>query len=439
MPDTAVAVGWKSRWTFIMAATGSAVGLGNIWKFPYITGEYGGGAFILVYLACILLVGVPVMMAETLIGRRARTDPIDAMSRLAADAGISRGWTLVGALGVLSGLTILMFYNVVGGWALDYMAGSATSSFVATDASTAEAAFANLTADTRLQLMWHSLFTLLAGAVVAGGVVRGIGATVDVLLPLLFVLLLMLLGYSWAEGDFAAGLAFLFNVDFGKITGEAVLVALGHAFFTLSLAMGAIMAYGAYMPQRAAISSTVLTVAALDTVVALLAGLVIFPLVFANGLPAGAGPGLMFVTLPLAFGNMPAGALFGTLFFALVTIAALSSAISLLEPAVAWLEKKGVKRLWGTIALSLVCWLGGVGSIHSAELFDFFDKVTARFTLPMGGLLIAIFVGWKIRRNPVRKDLSEMGEGLFNTWYVVLRFISPAGIILVFLHSLGLI
>jgi len=360
------------------------------------------------------------------------------MSRLAADAGISRGWTLVGALGVLSGITILMFYNVVGGWALDYMAESATSSFIGADAGAVKAAFAHLTGDTRLQLLWHSVFTLLAGAIVAGGVVRGIGASVDVMLPLLFLLLLLLLGYSWAEGDFAAGARFLFSADFSKISGEAVLVALGHAFFTLSLAMGAIMAYGAYMPQRAAISSTVITVAALDTLVALMAGLVIFPLVFANNLPAGAGPGLMFVTLPLAFGNMPAGALFGTLFFALVAIAALSSAISLLEPAVAWLEKRG-SRLWGTIGLSLLCWVGGIGSIYSAELFDFFDKITARFTLPLGGLLIAIFVGWKIRRNPVRKDLSELGEGLFNTWYVVLRFIAPAGIVAVFLHSLGVI
>jgi NSS family neurotransmitter:Na+ symporter len=258
-------------------------------------------------------------------------------------------------------------------------------------------------------------------------------------MPLLFLLLLVLLGYSWAKGDFAAGLDFMFRFDLSKLTPEAILTALGHAFFTLSLGMGAIMAYGAYMPGEASIAKTTLVIALLDTAIALVAGMVIFPLVFANGLEPAQGPGLMFKTLPVAFSSMPGGMIVATVFFVLVGIAALSSSISLIEPGVAWLERQGIWRVWSALALSLIGWAGGVAAIFLPGVFDGLDYATANIMLPLGGLLIAIFVGWIMRRNTVRKQLKDTSELMFNIWYVVTRFIAPAGVIAIFMHQLGLL
>lgn len=432
-------VGWKSRWTFILAATGSAVGLGNIWKFPYITGEYGGGAFVLVYLGCILLVGIPVMMAEVTIGRFGRTDPIHSTIRAAQDAKTTTAWSFVGAMGVLAGLMILMFYSVVAGWALDYVWNSANGSFSGLKPDAIEASFEQLAGDTTRQLIWHSIFVAITGAVVAAGVTRGIGTVVEILMPLLFILLLVLLGYSWARGDFAAAAQFMFSIDFSKLTPEGFLTALGHAFFTLSLGMGAIMAYGAYMPGKASVAKTSIIIAMLDTLIALIAGMAIFPLVFANNLEPGQGTGLMFKTLPVAFSSMPGGAVFGTIFFVLVGIAALSSSISLIEPGVAWLERQGIWRVWSTLALALIGWAGGVACIFIPGVFETLDYATTNIMLPLGGLLIAVFVGWIMRRNTVRKQLKDTGELMFNIWYVLTRFIAPAGVIAIFAHQLGLL
>ena len=432
-------VGWKSRWTFILAVTGSAVGLGNIWKFPYITGENGGGAFVLAYLACILLVGVPVMIAEISIGRFGRTDPIHSTVRAALDAKTTTKWSFIGFMGVLAGLMILMFYSVVAGWSLDYVWQSASGAYAGLTPEAIESNFDALTNDTTRQLIWHTLFIAITGSVVAVGVTRGIGTMVEILMPLLFVLLLVLLGYSWAKGDFAAGLDFMFSFDLSKLTPEAILTALGHAFFTLSLGMGAIMAYGAYMPGSSSIAKTTLIIALLDTVIALVAGMVIFPLVFANGLEPAQGAGLMFKTLPIAFSVMPGGMIFGTVFFVLVGIAALSSSISLIEPGVAWLERQGIWRVWSALALSLIGWAGGVAAIFLPGVFAGLDYATANIMLPLGGLLIAIFVGWIMRRNTVRKQLKDTSELMFNIWYVITRFIAPAGIIAIFMHQLGVL
>lgn len=430
-------VGWKRRWTFVLAATGSAVGLGNIWKFPYIAGEYGGGAFVMVYLACILLVGVPVMMAEILIGKRGRTDPIHSVIRAAQDAKTSSKWSIVGILGVAAGLMILMFYSVVAGWSLDYVYQSIAGSYGGLNPQEIKSNFEVLVGDFNRQMIWHSLFVVLTVGVVAIGVTKGIGTTVEILMPMLVVLLLVLLGYSWAEGDFRQAAEFMFTFDLSKLSREGFLVALGHSFFTLSLGMGAIMAYGAYMPEEASVAKSTLTIAFLDTIIALIAGMVIFPLVFANGMQPGEGPGLMFQTLPIIFSIMPAGMIFGALFFILVAIAALSSSISLIEPGVAWLERQGVKRAWSAVILGLVAWLGGVGSIYSSDVFNFFDFTTANIMLPLGGLLIAIFVGWIMRRNSVRKVHADLGEGMFNTWYICIRFIAPLGVATVLVYSLA--
>ncbi|MBT6579640.1 MAG: sodium-dependent transporter, partial [Cellvibrionales bacterium] len=265
---------------------------------------------------------------------------------------------------------------------------------------------------------------------------RGIGNAVNILMPILFLLLLMLLWYAYQNGEFMRGLTFMFSADFSKLTGQSLLTAMGHAFFTLSLGMGTIMVYGSYMPENQSIPGASVTVAFLDTLIALIAGMAIFPLVFASGLEPGSGPGLLFETLPIAFSDMWGGAFFGTGFFILVSIAALSSSISLIEPGIAWLEKLGITRIAATVGLALLCWLGGVASIFSSEVFDTLDFITANIMLPLGGLLIAIFVGWRLGYTRVRKEVTGVNNGLFNVWFVVLRFITPIGVIVVFYESI---
>lgn len=451
---------WASRWVFILAATGSAVGLGNIWKFPYITGEYGGGAFVLLYLLVILLVGIPVMMAEVLIGRRGGLSPIHSMAKLARQTEVSARWRWLGYLGALSGFLILTFYSVVAGWALYYVFAMSAELSAATPALV-ESVFSGLLASPLLLLLCHSLFMALVALVVMFGVNRGLERAVRILMPALFVMLLLLFGYALQSGGVAEAAAFMFSVDFSKLTGEGVLVAMGHSFFTLSLGLGAIMAYGAYMPREVtdarsgqkktvSIAATVLTIAFLDTLVALVAGMSIFPIVFANGLEPGAGPGLLFQTLPLAFAQMPGGVWFGTLFFILVLCAAWTSAISLLEPLVAWQVERGQPRKRVTLLLAGLAWLIGIGSVlsfnHWADvtlfgrtIFDNLDFLTTNILLPLGGLLIAVFAGWVMKDSHVRKELAMQRFALYLGWRVAVRIIAPLAILLVFAEGVGLL
>jgi NSS family neurotransmitter:Na+ symporter len=439
---------WANRWIFILAATGSAVGLGNIWKFPYITGENGGGAFVLVYLFCILLVGIPIMMGEILVGRRARQSPINAVRETAAEAGISQNWSLIGWLGVLAGYIIFSFYSVVAGWVLHYIAGMGTGQFVDISSDLAGQRFTDLLASPDQMLMWHTLFVLMVVGVVAGGVNKGLERATKIMMPALFVLLLVLLGYSVNTGSFAEGWDFLFSFNPDALTWDAVLVALGHAFFTLSLGMGAIMAYGSYMGKKDSIGVTVLTIGVLDTLVALVAGLAIFPVVFANQMDPGAGPGLMFITLPVAFGQMPGGQVFGFLFFMLVGVAAWTSAISLLEPATAWVvERFGLRRLPAALLLGFVIWLMGIASLlsfnHWAEIkmlgmsiFDFLDFITANIMLPLSGLMIAIYSGWALNKHITRDELSLSSEAAYSAWSLVIRFVAPIAVMIIFVVNL---
>lgn len=457
---------WSSRAVFIMATVGSAVGLGNIWKFPYITGEYGGGAFVLVYLMCIALIGMPIMMAEILLGRRGRASPISTMRRLTIEEGTSPAWTVVGYSGVVAGFLILSFYSVIAGWALAYVIRGISGQLGGVDADGAATLFGDLLASPWQLLFWHSLFMLMTILVVAKGVRNGLERAVTVLMPLLFVLLLVMVVYAYVEGDFARGWNFLFDVNFRKVfelctgspgdlqcrfTGEPVLVAMGHAFFTLSLGMGAIMAYGAYVPAHASITGATITIAVADTLVALLAGLAIFPLVFANGLEPSAGPGLIFQTLPIAFGNMPGGQWFGTAFFALLVFAAWSSSISIAEPAVAWLvDTRNWQRGHAAAAVGLLAWLLGIGSalsfnlwsgpeyqLFGKTLFDLKDFLASNIMLPLGGLLIALFVAYGAGRRMALEELAISRQHLFEVWWFVIRFVAPVGIAIVFLNSIG--
>ena len=439
---------WASRWIFILAATGSAVGLGNIWKFPYITGENGGGAFVLVYLVCILLVGVPIMMGEALIGRRGRCNPINSMKETARESGLSLRWQAIGWMAVLSGFLIFSFYSVVAGWVLNYIVGMVRGDYVDIGRDQAGAQFDLLLADPRLMLVWHSVFVVLVMLVVVGGVNKGLERATRVMMPSLFALLALLLGYSFTTGHFTEGLDFLFHFAPEDLTWDAVLVALGHSFFTLSLGMGAILAYGSYMPKNASIGGTVMTIAFLDTVVALVAGMAIFPIVFANELDPGAGPGLMFITLPVAFGQMPGGQLFGFLFFLLVGVAAWTSAISLMEPAAAWLvERLKIERLPACLILGAAGWAMGVASLGSFNFmsdfkllgmttFDFLDFVTANIMLPLGGLFLAIYLGWFMKSSAIADELAMRKAFHFKLWYGALRFVAPVAVAIIFALNL---
>ncbi len=458
---------WSNRLMFVLAATGSAVGLGNIWKFPYIAGENGGGAFVLVYLICIAIIGIPIMMAEILIGRRGRQSPINTMSTLAKVEGANRYWVLLGWGGVLAGFFILSYYSVIAGWAMAYIFRVAGGMFSGADADTVKTIFSDLVGAPERLLAWHTIFMVLSIGVVARGVRHGLEKAVRVLMPALLVLLIIMVGYAYATTAeaFTEGVRFLFTPDFSKLfyqcemigeledcafSAEPLLVAMGHAFFTLSLGMGAIMVYGSYMPQSNSIASSAIAIAVLDTLVALLAGMAIFPLVFANGLASGAGPGLIFETLPIAFGAMPGGALFGALFFVLLLFAALTSAISLVEPAVAWLvENRGFSRLRAAIMVGVLVWLLGLGTVFSFNLwselklfdmtfFGLLDYLAANIMLPLGGLLIAIFAGRVMHRSSTMDELA-IGDGIrYAVWHNVIRYVTPVAVVLVFLHAIGL-
>jgi len=436
---------WASRWTFIMAATGSAVGLGNMWKFPYVAGSNGGGAFVLIYLGCILLIGVPVMMAEVLIGRNGRQSPINSMNEVVSQSGASPRWRSVGWLGVLAGLLILSFYAVIAGWALDYILLMSSGDLQGIDGTAASAAFENLLSDPMRLIGWQTLFLLLCVGVVIGGVKKGLGMAVETLMPLLFLMLLMLLGFAFFKGNFDAAMQFLFSFDLAALSWRGVLEAMGQAFFTLSIGMGAIMAYGAYMPQDANIGKTILIVAFFDSAVAIISGLIIFSIVFATpGIEASAGPGLMFISLPVAFGSMPGGLLIGAVFFVLVSIAAWSSAISLLEPCVAWLmEAKAITRAKANIVIAVITWLLGLGSVLSFNLwseykfvgftyFDFLDFLTANIMLPIAGLLITLFVGYLIKREIVDVEMQGTSDRVMKLWQFTIRYVAPLAIGLVF-------
>ena len=445
---------WSSRLIFILAATGSAVGLGNIWKFPYITGENGGGTFVLVYLLCIALIGVPIMMAEIMLGRRGRQSPINTMKLLAKDENRNKHWVWLGWMGMIAGFLILSYYSVIAGWAMSYVFRTASGMFIGATAEGVNSIFGDLVADPERLLAWHTIFIVMTMIVVARGVKNGLETAVRYLMPSLFVLLLMVVAYAMTTGHFMEGVRFLFTP--GEITQEGILIAMGHAFFTLSLGMGAIMVYGSYLPRDTSIAQATMFIAAADTAVALLAGLAIFPIVFANGLEPGAGPGLIFKTLPIAFGQMEAGTLVGTAFFILLSFAAWTSAISLIEPAVAWLvENKNVNRLYASVWVGIATWLMGLGTVFSFNIwsdktwsipylfedysfFDTLDYLTSNIMLPMGGLFIAIFAGWLMRENSSREELNT-DDWVYKIWRILLRYVTPVAVIIVFLKAVKVI
>jgi neurotransmitter:Na+ symporter, NSS family len=441
---------WSTRLAFILAATGSAVGLGNIWRFPYTAGEYGGGAFVLVYLLCVAAIGVPIMMAEIMLGRRGRRSPINTMRELARQEGKHPAWQLLGWMGIVTGFLILSFYSVIAGWTMAYAVRSAGGVFVDIDAAGADAVFGALVGDAERLLAWHTIFMTLTVLVVARGVASGLEKAVRFLMPALFLLLVLMVVYSFSTGAFAEAVDYMFMPDFSKLSGEAVLSAMGQAFFSLSLGMGAIMVYGSYLHSDASIGANSVIIACMDSLVAILAGLAIFPIVFANGMQPEQGPGLVFKVLPLAFGQMPGGVLVSTLFFVLLVFAAWTSAISVLEPLVAWLvENLRFSRVRASVLAGVSVWLLGITCLLSLNewsgvtvfgkgFLDLFDFLTANILLPLGGLSIAVFSGWVLSRAASVDELA-MGEGMaYRLWLVLIRYVAPLAVALVFLNAIGL-
>ncbi len=439
---------WSSRMAFVLAATGSAVGLGNIWRFPYMTSDNGGSAFVLVYLACIALVGLPILMAEILIGRRGRMSPINSLVKVSADSGARRSWVGLGWLGILAGILILSFYSVVAGWTLSYSWSYLGQLFGGERITDPGATFGGLLGDAWALTGWHGLFMVMTLAVVALGVEKGLERAVKVLMPALFLLLLVLVGYGLTTGHFGTALGFLFKPDFSEIDGGVFLAAMGQAFFSLSLGMCTMMAYGAYLPRGISIPRIGVAVALADTGVALLAGMAIFPIVIAFGInPAGGGPGLIFTSLPLAFDSMPLGLLYGLLFFLLLSFAAWTSSISLMEPATAFLvERTRLSRRQAALGIGLLCWVLGLASVlgfnhwshvrlWGLEIMDFVAKVANDIMLPLGGLLIALFAGWAVRTSLLREELPELSDGLFTAWRWLLRVVSPALVVIVLVRA----
>jgi len=444
---------WSSSRLYFLAVTGSAVGLGNIWKFPYITGENGGGAFILVYLLSLVLIGLPLLIAETLIGRRGRQSPARSIRDLAYEAGGSGVWRVLGFVAMAAGLLILAYYSVIAGWILAYLARAVMGLFEGISTSSAETLYIQLVGDPERGLAWHTLFMLATILVVSQGVRTGLEEAAKILMPLLLLVLLILLGHAIAVGNIGAASRFIFQADFSALTTHGVLVAMGHAFFTLSLGVGAILVYGAYLPGEVSIARMSLSVVLADTVIAVLAGLVVFSTVLSTGLSIAEGPGLIFQALPVAFGQMAGGNGLFTLFLLLLILAALTSAVALLEPTVAWVvEKWEVTRLRATLIAGGSVWVLGclcllsfsslnfefefAGHLRRNGFFDVLEVLTASLMLPLGGLILSLFVGWILLRSTLEDELNSAGF-VFLIWYFTIRFITPAAIIAIFLKVIG--
>ncbi len=443
---------WSSGFTFLLAAVGSAVGLGNIWRFPYVVAENGGGAFVLIYLAIVLVFGIPLLMSELMIGRSTQKPPLTAVQQLAKGTRAQRLWDLLGWSYLLVPLGILTFYSVVAGWTIDYAIGMGLGSFNDLQDGDSARMFQELQDSPAKLIFWMTLSIGITVAIVARGLKSGLETTVKILMPALFAILIILVLYASITGDFARSLDFMFTPDFSKITPELVLMAAGQAFFSLSLGSGAIMVYGSYLTRDISIPKMAVGVAFADSFVALLAGFAIFPIVFAFGVDHAAGPGLVFVTLPIVFNDMGGiGQIFGLLFFLLLAFAAVTSTISLLEPMVAQFSEDGkFKRARAAIYTGAGIWFVGIFVALSSNILKdvyplgfiplFEDKniagliefFAANVFMLLNGLLVALFVGWSIKRSVT---LEEMGLGdsvIFKIWFMLVRFVVPLGVAFIF-------
>lgn len=435
---------WSSRFSFIMASVGFAVGLGNIWRFPYVAGENGGAAFVLVYLACAFGIGAPILIAEIMIGRRGQGSPPQSMVNVARESARSASWGWVGVMGLVAAYTIEIVYAVVVGWVLWYLFKAVTTGFVDVDSIAASAQF-NAVLDDNVGMVLSTLVGLaITGFIIYSGVKDGIERAVTFMMPLMFLLLLGLAGYNYFAGGFDEAVAWLFTPDFSKIGPTAVLAAVGQAFFSISAAMGGMMTYGSYLPRSISISQSVLIVVVADTLVALLAGMVIFPAVFHHGLDPAEGAGLIFHTLPVAFAQMPGGYVFSILFFLMLAVAGITSMVGLVESVNSWVSehygiprKKSAVVVVGSIAvLSVISALSynliseyTLGGNNFNEVLDYFST---KVLLPIGGLMIAVFAGWAMKKSASRDELTTLNAISYEVWHFLIRFVVPPALLVIF-------
>jgi NSS family neurotransmitter:Na+ symporter len=438
---------WSSRFTFVLAGIGAAVGLGNIWKFPYMTGQNGGGAFVLVYVMAVLFVALPILIAEIAIGRWGGQSPPNAMANVAAEQGLSRAWPAVGWLGMLAAYLIATYYSVITGWTVAYMVKNASGDFSGADAAHVSAQFDALMANPGQMAFWNGVIMVLTTLILIRGLKKGIEAAVKVMMPALFALLLAMVGYGIFAGDMGRALHFMFDFDFAAIDGRVVLRAVGQAFFSIGVAMGLMMGFGAYLPREISIARSALIISLTDTSVAIIAGLAVFPVVFVHGLDPGEGPGLVFVSLPIAFGSVTGGLIFGTLFFILLFFAAITSLIAVVEPMIAWWEERlGLQRKTAAFFVCLSIFCLGMATIFSFNrwsewrplasferyadfgYYQILDYVTANIMMPLGGLLLAVFVGWRIKPEAIARQLQMQNPALFRAWFWLLRWVVPISI-----------
>lgn len=447
---------WSNPMIFVLALAGTTVGLGNIWRFPYLAGEYGGGAFIAAYLACLVAVALPLMVAELMIGRRGRRSPVGSYIAVAVGEGRSSVWGLIGVGGLIVAVLLLAAYGVVGGWAIAYVFRAAGERFAQIDAVGAAGLFRELTGDPERMLAWHTLFIGVTMLIVGRGLRDGLEAAIAWFMPLLFAMLLLLVLAASAQPGFGQALRFLFDPDMSRLTPGGLLAALGHAFFSLTLGVGAVLAIGRYCDARMPLVPVALAVIAVDTLVALLAGMATFPFLFTADLGPGAGPGLVFQALPLAFSELPGGRYLATLFFAALALAAWTSAIAIMEPVVAWLaERARIDRGLATSLTGVVAWLLGVVALLSfnrlayvrwfegwpgmvgGSLFEAMNYLAINLLLPLLGLATAIFVGWRVSETTQRHGIG--GRLGFRAWRILIRFVTPAATLIVLLEATGLL
>jgi NSS family neurotransmitter:Na+ symporter len=426
---------------FILAAIGSAVGLGNMWKFPYITGKYGGAAFFLVFIACLLFVGLPILLAEMAIGRGGRGNAVRAFTTLSG----SKYWGAFGSLAVIGSFAIMSYYGVIAGWTLHYSLISATGTlFESADYTGTFGSFVG----GYTPLFWATVAFLITGLVIGKGISGGIEKFNKLLIPALAALLVILMIRALTLPGAGAGVEFFLKPDFSKLTTESFLIALGHAFFSLSLGMGTMLTYGTYVHRQQSLVKATFAIGGGDLMYALVAGLIIFPTIFSYNIEPGQGPGLVFMALPAAFAAMPLGNLFGFLFFILLAVAALTSAVSLLEVPVAWaMHKLNLSRKAAAFWVTLLCFLVGIPSALSfgplsdfapggKTYFDWFDFVSSNILLPIGGLIVTLFTGYAWKKAGEEAGLTGFW---YKVWMFLLRFIAPLFVVAIFLHSLGIL
>lgn len=446
---------WTSRWTFLFATAGAAVGLGNVWRFSFLTGQNGGAAFVLVYLAFVFVIGVPIIMAELAIGRMGQLSPIGSINGIIQLHDASHFWQVIGKLSLVVPFIGFTFYSVVTGWTLYYAGQAITNAFKDVSSVEAQSLFEALTLSPMVTIILQGVVVVATAVIVGNGLRQGIERTTKIMVPGLGVILLLMVAYNVFAADMSSAIEFLFSPNFSELSVTSILLALGQAFFSVGVGVGFMMTYGAYLPKDISIPKAAFVIGSVDTGVALLAGLAIFPIVFATGLDPSEGPGLVFVTMPVAFSAMPFGYILGVTFFLLLFVAAYTTTIGMLEPVVAYLEERWNRgRLALAIWAGLVIWLIGIlpglsdnvladvrplafiTGLADKSIFETFDFITASVLIPINAFLIALFAGWVVSVETFKSELGFRSDALFNVWIVLMRYMVPLAVLIITISGL---